>query len=74
MKCNTEDVFLRKIDFHGSTTVYSNRMMKGMRYRLLRDKDSLLEPGIEYEARESGGFELKGFEMGEDSIIVVQFY
>lgn len=74
MQIDARDIFLRKSDFDGSTTVYKNPLLRGLRFRLLRDKDALLEPGIEYDVLENGGFELKTFEVGEETIIVLQFY
>jgi hypothetical protein len=74
MCCIAEDIFLRKIDFGGSTTSYTNKLMKGMRYRLIRDKDAIMQPDVEWIKKDIGGFDLVGFEMADDTVIVIQFY
>jgi len=74
MCCNLSDTFLYKIDFNGSTTSYSNKIMRGLKYRLLRDADVLMKPDIDYSDKVSGGFDLLSFEMKEDTCIVIQFY
>lgn len=74
MCCLADDMFLRKIDFGGSTTSYTNKMMKGRRFRLLLDKHLVMEDGVEYQCKPAGGFDLLQIEMADDTIIVVQFY
>lgn len=68
------DTFLYKIDFNGSKTSYANKLMKGLRYRLIRDNDVLLKPDIDYSNKGTGGFDLLTFEMEEDTCITIQFY
>ena len=74
MCCVAEDIFLRKIDFGGSTTSYTNKMMKGRRFRLLMDRHLVMEDGVEYQCKPSGGFDLLLTEVVDETIIVVQFY
>ena len=74
MCCNLSDTFLYKIDFNGSLTSYSNKVMKGLRYRLLRDGDVLMKPEVDYSDKPNGGFDLLLFEMKEDTCIIIQFY
>lgn len=71
--CTPNDVFLKKIDFDGLTS-YPNKVMKGMRYRLIRDKDVILEPLTDYADKPMGGFDLLTSEMADDTIIAIQFY
>jgi len=72
--CVNHDVFLRKIDFNGSTTSYTNKLMAGRRFRLLLDRHLVLEENVEWQCKPLGGFDLINREMAEDSVIVVQFY
>ena len=74
MCCLPSDVFLRKIDFGGSLTSYTNKIMKGMRCRILLDKYMVLEDGVDYSLKLSGGFDLLTIIMGDDTTLVVQFY
>lgn len=74
MCCLPSDVYLRKVDFGGSLTSYSNKVMKGMRYRLVRDKDAVMQPEVEYADKAAGGFDLLNIEMGDDTVILIQFY
>lgn len=74
MCCLPSDVFLVKSDFGGSDTSYSNKVMKGMRYRLILDRHLILRRGIEYEDKEAGGFDLLTFTVGDDTILTLQFY
>lgn len=72
--CISNDVFLRKIDFDGSSTSYTNKLMKGRRFRLVLDRNMILEEGVEWECKPAGGFDLLTFQMSDDNVIVVQFY
>ncbi len=73
--CSTpEDIFLRLPDFNGSTSTYRNILMKSLRYRLLRDKDVVMERGIDYANNSNGGFDLLNFQMDNTAVIGVQFY
>lgn len=74
MCCLPDDMFLRKIDFNGSATSYTNKMMKGRRFRLLLDRHIVMEDGVEYQCKPAGGFDLLTIQVGDDTIIVVQFY
>lgn len=74
MCCVADDMFLRKIDFGGSLTSYTNKMMKGMRYRLLLGRHLVLEPYVEYTDKPLGGFDLINMQVEDDTLIVVQFY
>lgn len=73
MCCLPDDVFLHIQDFDGGVS-YTNVIMKNMRYRLIRDKDVILTPGLDYLNKVGGGFDLVGFEVGDDTVIVIQFY
>lgn len=72
--CSPFDVFLIKVDFNGSTTSYANKVMRGLRYRLFRDKDVILEEGVDYADKSTGGFDLLTFIMADDTTIAIQFY
>lgn len=75
MNLNTKDLFLRKIDFYGDSSIsYRNPLMRGLRYRILYDKYMMLEPAIGYSDYSEGGFDLVGLTMSDESILVVQFY
>lgn len=74
MCCLPSDVILVKVDFNGSLTSYANKVMKGMRYRLLADKHLILIKGVDYEDKISGGFDLLTFEMANDTTLILQFY
>lgn len=74
MCCLPDDMYLQKVDFGGSSTSYTNKVMKGMRYRLIRDKDAIMQPEVEWTKKDIGGFDLIGFEMADDTVIVIQFY
>ena len=74
MCCNLSDTFLYKIDFNGSLTSYSNKVMKGLRYRLIRDCDVTMKPDTDYSDKPTGGFDLLSFEMKDDTCIIIQFY
>lgn len=74
MCCVADDMFLRKIDFGGSLTSYSNKMMKGRRFRILLDRHLVMEENVEYSCKPSGGFDLSTIEMADDTILIVQFY
>lgn len=67
------DVDLVLSDFSGGTS-YFNKVMKGMRYRLLLDNNILLKKGIQYEEKINGGFDLLTFIMAADTTITIQFY
>jgi hypothetical protein len=69
-----DDMFLRVGDFQTSTS-YSNPLMKGERYRVLFDRHIVLERGVDYIDKISGGFDLQGgYNVGVGTIIIVQFY
>lgn len=74
MCCILSDTFLYKIDFCGSKTSYSNKLMKGLRYRLIRDNDVLMKPDIDYSDKKTGGFDLLSFEIEDDTCVTIQFY
>lgn len=74
MCCISEDVFLKKIDFDGSSTSYTNKFLKGRMFRLLLDRNMVLQQGVEWEYKPAGGFDLINFQMSDDNVIVVQFY
>lgn len=73
--CLPLDLFLRKGDF-SSPNSYQNKIMKGMRFRVLLDRHIVLEPGIEWEVLTSGGFQIliSGWEIGDDTVMVIEFY
>lgn len=67
------DVDLVLSDFSGGSS-YLNKVMKGMRYRLLLDNNLLLKKSIQYEEKTNGGFDLLTFTMASDTTITIQFY
>ena len=67
-------MFLRKLDFNGSATSYTNKMMKGRRFRILLDRHLVLEEGVSYECKPAGGFDLINLEMADDTVLVIMFY
>ena len=72
--CISEDVFLRYSDFL-SPTSFESKFMKGRRFRLLLDKHIVLEKLVQWIEKPLGGFDLMGgIIMGEDSVMVIQFY
>lgn len=65
------DVFLNKSDFDGNT--YTSKVLNGLRYRLLRDKDVLLEPNVDYSSSNIS-FTIISFNVENDTKIQIQFY
>lgn len=75
MCCLPKDLFLRLADFD-SSSIYLNKMMKGMRFRVIMDGDKQLEDGVQWDYMANGGFQIliSGFQITEDTLIIVQFY
>lgn len=75
MCCTQKDLFLRKGDFNGSANTYVNKALTG-RFRVLLDRHLVLEPKVEWDCLQSGGFviTIAGWQISEDTIIVIQFY
>jgi len=68
---NPNDVLLYKSDF--SANAYTSKVLSGLRYRLIRDKNLLLIPGTDYVTYDIG-FTLSSFTMEDDTTISIQFY
>lgn len=73
MSSSPSDVRLIQADFIGNTS-YPNKVMKGMRYRLVRDEDVIIQEGVDYGDKPTGGFDLLDFSMAADTTITIQFY
>lgn len=76
MCCSPNDVFLRQGDFSGGNT-YQNKVMRGMRFRVLLDRHMVLEPGVEWVELIAGGFQIiiPGWQITDpQTCIVLQFY
>lgn len=76
MCCLPNDIFLEQGDFSGTSPVYSNKLMKGMRFRLLQGSDIFLKHGVQWDYLSNGGFEITipGFQVAADTQLIVQFY
>lgn len=76
MCCSPNDLFLYFGDFLGSPNAYSNKVMKGMRFRLFLDNDKQLVDGVQWDYLTAGGFQLTipGFNVTADTLIIAQFY
>ncbi len=76
MCCSPDDLFLEYGDFNGSPNTYTNKIMKGMRFRVLLDGDKQLKPGVEVDYLTNGGFQIiiPGYAITTDTTIIVQFY
>lgn len=75
MCCLPKDLFLFFGDFQ-SPTSYQNKLMKDMRFRVLLDRDILLEPGVEWDYLSAGGIQIliPGRGIAEGTKVVAQFY
>ena len=69
-----DDVFLNSSDFGDDKKLYPNKVMKGLRYRLLYDKYQLLQEGVDWFKLPNGGFQLDKLEVKGDATLVLQFY
>lgn len=69
------DMFLKKEDFK-SPSEYKNPLMMCMRFRIFLDGDVQLQPTIQWDYIDGGGFKIliPNFEMQDDTLIIVQFY
>ena len=70
--CGFEDVVLTKIDFDGSS--YTNKFLKGRRYRLILDDNLHLQVGVKWLPKPVGGFDLIDIPIADDTRIIVQCY
>lgn len=71
MAFTPDDVFLNKSDFEGDT--FKSKVLKGLRYRLIRDKDVLLQDVSDY-TRSDISFTITSFNIESDTTIQMQFY
>lgn len=76
MCCSPNDLFLEQGDFGGTSPVYPNKIMKGMRFRLFLDNDKQLIDGAQWDYLANGGFQIviPGFQIAADTLIIAQFY
>lgn len=76
MCCSPSDLFLVKGDFGGSPNCYSNKVMRGLKFRIFLDSDKQLKDEVQWSYLPNGGFsiDIPGFEMQDDTLIIVQFY
>lgn len=73
---NPNDLFLEQGDFNGSPNCYTNKALKGLRFRVFLDNDKQLRDGVQWDYLANGGFQITipGFSITPDTLIIVQFY
>jgi len=76
MCINPNDLFLEHGDFNGSPNCYTNKALKGLRFRVFLDNDKQLRDGVQWDYLANGGFQITipGFSTTSDTLIIVQFY
>lgn len=69
------DVHLCETDFDTATgTLYPNKVLKTMRYRINLDNYFQLTEGDDFNYLPDGGFELLNISMIPDGRLILQFY
>lgn len=75
MSNSPNDLFLKKGDFNGSPNIYQNKIMIGLRFRVYLDSLQL-QDNVQWSYLSAGGFNIliAGFDIADDTSIIVQFY